>query len=114
MKGYEISNFGWDYAYDCERDMIDAGPIGNFGRFINHQDTPNVEAQSVVVDKNLMIEKGMIDEKDLKMVENVEFLEIMALYVTDNIKPGQELFSDYGDWVRLILSGITRIWIATK
>ena len=97
FNSYETTNFGWDYAYDCERDMIDAGPIGNFGRFINHQDHPNVEAQSVVIDKKLVLKNKMTSNEDLKMIEDVEFLEVMGLYVTEDIYPGQELFTDYGD-----------------
>jgi len=95
-QSYELTKFGWDYAYDCERDMIDAGPIGNFGRFINHQDTPNAEAQSVVIDKKLAIEKGVIDEKDIEFIKDIEFLEVMGLYVLEDIHPGQEIFTDYG------------------
>ena len=65
--------------------MIDAGPIGNFGRFINHQDTPNAEAQSVVIDKNLAIKKGVIDEEDIEVIKDIEFLEVMGLYVLDRV-----------------------------
>ena len=70
---YELTNFGWDYAYDCERDMIDAGPIGSFGRFINHQDTPNAEAQSVVNDKKLAIKKALSMKKILKLLKTSSF-----------------------------------------
>ena len=76
--------------------MIDAGPIGNFGRFINHQDTPNAEAQSVVIDKNLAIKKGVVDEEYIEVIKDIEFLEVMELYVLEDIHPGQEIFTDYG------------------
>merc|ERR1712110_159242 len=95
--GYKLTNFGWDYAYDAERDMIDAGPVGNFGRFINHQDEPSIEAQSVVIDKQLAVEKGIIEAGEMEKIKDVEFLEIMALYTIEDIYPGQELFGDYGE-----------------
>ena len=72
--------------------MIDAGPIGNFGRFINHQDEPSIEAQSVVIEKRIAVEKGIVFERDLELIKDVEFLEIMALYAIEDIHPRQELY----------------------
>ena len=76
--------------------MIDAGPIGNFGRFINHQDLPNAKAQPFVINNKLAIKKGVIDDPDIEVIKDIEFLEGVGIYVLEDIEPGQEIFIDYG------------------
>ncbi|KAI3914859.1 hypothetical protein MKX01_018028 [Papaver californicum] len=56
---------------------VDAGPVGNVGRFINHSCDPNLFVQCV-----------------LSSHQNIKLAQVM-LFAAENIPPLQELACDY-------------------
>lgn len=81
--------------YEGERDYIDAAIIGNFARFINHQDYPSVEAQPIFVKSSDLKKEGVID--DTIFQEIPEWIELMGLWTLTDIAIGEELYIDYGE-----------------
>lgn len=91
---YEFTELGFEYVYNGARDYMDAARYSNFMRFLNHQDGPNVVANSVFVPIKNLVKRGIVSPEEA--TEIPDYVEVMAFTALEDIKAGEELYVDYG------------------
>ena len=68
-KGEDITNY---YMLTIDKDcIIDAGPMGNLSRFMNHSCDPNCETQKWTVNGEVRV--GLFASRDIKEGEELNF-----------------------------------------
>ena len=92
---FKMSDKEYEYTYDAERDYIDNAYKGNFMRFINHQTAPMVGVEKLYVPSKLLLKTGKITKELYDELPSL--IEAMVFTTAQDIYPGEEIFSNYGD-----------------